>query len=77
MTLKAHDEQSLAIHLVGVSTRSTQFAAHFDASLQGSIAGLLHDLGKAEDAFQSRVWGDKNAEKHKHPHAHHGAARPG
>ena len=74
MNLKAHDEQSLAIHLVGVSTRSTQFAAHFDASLQGSIAGLLHDLGKAEDAFQSRVRGDKNAEKQKHPHAHHGAA---
>lgn len=71
MSLKAHDEQSLAIHLAGVSKRSGQFAAHFDAPEQGLIAGLLHDLGKAEDAFQKRVRGDK-AEKH--PHAHHGAA---
>jgi len=32
-------------------------AAHFDASDQGKIAGLFHDLGKAEDNFQCRING--------------------
>jgi HD superfamily phosphohydrolase YqeK len=68
MNLKARDEQSLAIHLVGASTRSARLAARFEASLQDSIAGLLHDLGKAEEAFQKRVRGDNKAEKQ--PHAH-------
>lgn len=32
----------------------------------------MHDLGKAENAFQKRIRGDKDAKKE--PHAHHGAA---
>jgi len=74
MSLKAHDSHSLAAHLLGVANKSSRFAAHFDAPLQGRLSGLLHDLGKAEDAFQNRVNRTKDADKQKHPHAHHGAA---
>lgn len=76
MNLKAHPQQSLSSHLVGVAKRSAQFAAYFDASKQGFIAGLLHDLGKAESEFQKRIHYATNPSVErgeKQPHAHHGA----
>lgn len=72
-TLQAHKDQSLVAHLEGVSEKARLFSAAFNASDQGKVAGLLHDLGKAEPEFQKRIRsGDKEGEKQ--PHAHHGAA---
>lgn len=72
--LLAHKEHLLVRHLEDVAKRSAEFAAAFDASEQGRLAGFLHDIGKAEDQFQERiVSGDKDENKKK-PHAHHGAA---
>jgi CRISPR-associated endonuclease/helicase Cas3 len=71
--LLAHKDQTLISHLEGVSLQAECFAAAFDASEQGKIAGLLHDLGKAEPEFQKRIRSD-DKEGEKQPHAHHGAA---
>lgn len=71
--LLAHKDQTLISHLEGVSQKAVDFAAAFDASEQGEIAGLLHDLGKAETEFQKRIISD-DKEGEKQPHAHHGAA---
>jgi CRISPR-associated endonuclease/helicase Cas3 len=71
--LLAHKDQPLVSHLDGVSEKARLFSAAFDASDQGKLAGLLHDLGKTESEFQKRIRsGDKEGEKQ--PHAHHGAA---
>ncbi len=67
----AHPDQSLAKHLMGVARRAKGLAMHFQGEDHAELAGLLHDLGKAERGFQDRVAGRK-AEKH--PHAPHGAA---
>src|ERR1017187_5858908 len=69
----AHPEQSLVKHLLGVARRAKEFAARFQGENHAELAGLLHDLGKAEKEFQKRIsTGNKQGEKH--PHAHHGAA---
>ena len=67
----AHPDQSLVKHLLGVARRAKEFAARFEGENQAELAGLLHDLGKAEKEFQDRIAGKK---ADKHPHAHHGAA---
>jgi CRISPR-associated endonuclease/helicase Cas3 len=71
MSLKAHPEQELADHLTGVASRAARFAKAFDAERQAKLAGLLHDLGKAESQFQARLTGSSDE---KLPHAPHGAA---
>jgi hypothetical protein len=72
--LLAHKDHPLVSHLGEVANLSAEFAAAFDASEQGRLAGFLHDLGKAEVEFQERIaLGDKDPGKKK-PHAHHGAA---
>lgn len=75
--LLAHPGQSLADHLDGVSRLAEQFASWFEAAPQGQLAGLLHDLGKAEEEFQKRLRhavNPKEKDGEKQPHAHHGAA---
>ena len=67
----AHPDQSLVKHLLGVARRAKESAARFQGEKHAELAGLLHDLGKAEKEFQGRIAG-KKAEKR--PHAHHGAA---
>ena len=66
----AHPDQSLVKHLLGVARRAKEFAARFQGENHAELAGLLHDLGKAEKEFQDRIAGKK---ADKHPHAHHGA----
>lgn len=71
--LLAHKNQSLISHLEGVSQKSESFAAAFDALIQGKVAGIIHDIGKAESEFQKRInSNEKDGEKQ--PHAHHAAA---
>ena len=40
------DWELLKDHLVNVAKRAYKFAAVFDAGIEASIAGYLHDLGK-------------------------------
>lgn len=73
----AHPNQPLPCHLRGVAERAGEFGKHFGAESQARMAGLLHDLGKAEEEFLKRMRHaqDKNApDGEKQPHAHHGAA---
>ena len=67
----AHDGQPLSGHLLGVAKWADQFGKIFGAETQAHLAGLLHDLGKAEDEFLKRIRGEKGEPE---PHAHHGAA---
>lgn len=67
----AHPDQSLVKHLLGVARRARGFATHFHGEDHANLAGLLHDLGKADAEFQKRISNEKGE---KRPHAHHGAA---
>jgi CRISPR-associated endonuclease/helicase Cas3 len=71
--LLAHKDQSLLSHLEGVSHKAGDFSAAFAGTEQGKLAGLLHDIGKAEAEFQKRIHSN-DTEGDKQPHAHHGAA---
>jgi CRISPR-associated endonuclease/helicase Cas3 len=73
----AHPDQSLVQHLLGVARRAEGFAAHFQGEGQAQLAGLLHDLGKADPEFQKRIAkaaGLSKDDGDKRPHAYHGAA---
>ena len=56
-------------HLVGTAERASHFAAAFRCAELGYAAGLLHDLGKYQEAFQLRLRGDPRSVDH----AAHGA----
>lgn len=45
--------QPLRQHLENVAARAAEFAAPFHSAEWARLAGLLHDLGKATDAFQN------------------------
>ncbi len=49
--------QTLESHLLSVAGLAQQFAAPFGASDWACLLGLLHDAGKASDAFQERLKG--------------------
>lgn len=74
----AHPDQSLVEHLLGVTRRAQDFAAHFQGKDHAKLAGLLHDLGKAEEGFKARMIaikaGKQENPRDKKPHAPHGAA---
>lgn len=75
--LLAHPHQSLVAHLAGVARRARDFARHFHAERQAELAGLLHDLGKANDVFATRMEAIQANGKDpggKQPHAPHGAS---
>ena len=75
MNYEAHKDQLLIDHLTDVGEMASEFAAAFDGREHANQAGLLHDLGKAEEQFQKRLaCDDKDSKLKKEPHAHHGAA---
>lgn len=47
------DWQTLSAHLAGVADLATDFAAAFQSAPWGTLAGWLHDLGKADSRFQA------------------------
>lgn len=50
---KNGDLQLLEVHLRGVGSHASGFAAKLDLALAGELLGLLHDLGKYSDEFQT------------------------
>ncbi|GHV26028.1 CRISPR-associated helicase/endonuclease Cas3 [Clostridia bacterium] len=64
-TLPECQWQTLDDHLQNVADMAKQFAGAFDAASLAEAAGLLHDVGKATDAFQARLHGSKLHANHK------------
>lgn len=51
--------QPLDVHLSHVAHRAAEFARPFGGEQWAYLAGLWHDLGKYDDAFQRRLRGEK------------------
>lgn len=49
--------QTVTEHLIGTAKLAEVFAEEFHAGEYGALAGLMHDLGKATEAFQRRLHG--------------------
>lgn len=56
--------QPLAVHLQSVARLAENFATVFGAGVWGRFAGLLHDAGKATEAFQRRLEGSPQRVDH-------------
>ncbi len=56
--------QFLEKHLYNVADLASQFASSFSSSTWGHAAGLWHDLGKYQPAFQDRLQGERIAVEH-------------
>lgn len=50
---KDGEKQSLLKHLTGVAEKASTFASKIGLAQQGELIGLLHDLGKYSEVFQS------------------------
>jgi len=73
--LLARPGQYLSDHLRQVAEKAKGFAEYFGGESYAELAGLLHDIGKAEAHFQQRIRnGDSDSKAEKKPHCHHGAA---
>ncbi len=47
--------QTIKEHLLGTAHMAEMFASEFDCGEAGYLCGLLHDIGKYSEAFQSRI----------------------
>jgi len=56
--------EPLETHLHAVGTRARSFAAAFGMEEWGEAAGLLHDIGKAADAYQNYIRGKAKSPDH-------------
>lgn len=66
---KEEEWQPLSDHLRGVADFAKKFADHFNAGDWGFIAGIGHDLGKCQSAFQDRLKGATKSVDHSSPGA--------
>lgn len=55
MVYIAHKNHTLEQHLMGVADKAKRFAAKISLEEQGELIGLLHDLGKYSDEFQTYI----------------------
>ncbi len=65
--------QPLSVHLRNVADLAKKFAAPLRLSAEAELAGLLHDLGKYRDEFQSYLRGERTSSIETQ-HAIYGAA---